>query len=59
MPDDDITYWKRERAKLQQQLNELETEAVPQDSLPLIRYLKGRIADLDRHIAALETRRNA
>lgn len=57
LPDEDITYWKQERTKLQQQLNELETEAVPQASLPLIRYLKGRIADLDRHIASLETRR--
>jgi hypothetical protein len=58
MPDD-IAYWKQERAKLQKQLDELETEAVPQASLPLIRYLKTRIADLDRHIVSLETRRNA
>ena len=58
MPDD-IAYWQQERAKLQEQLHELETEAVPQASLALIRYLKGRIVDLDRHIAALETRRNA
>jgi len=58
MPDD-IAYWKQERAKLQQQLTELETETVPEASLPLIRYLMTRIADLDRHIAALETRRNA
>ena len=55
---DDIAYWKQERGKLQQQLKELETEAVPKASLPLIRYLKPRIADLDRHIASLETRRN-
>ena len=59
MPDDDITYWTAERAKLQQQLNELETEAVPKASLPFIRYLKTRIGDLDRHIASLETKRNA
>ena len=58
MPDD-IAYWKQERAKLQQQLMELEGEAVPKASLPLIRYLKTRIGDLDRHIAALETRRIA
>ena len=58
MPDD-IAYWKQEPAKLQQQLMELETEAVQKSSLPLIRYLKTRIGDLDRHIAALETRRIA
>jgi len=57
MPDD-IAYWKQERAKLQEQLNVLETEAVPKASLPLIRYLMTRIADLDRHIASLETRRS-
>ena len=59
MPDDDITYWTAERAKLQQQLKELETEAVPEASLPFIRYLKTRIGDLDRHIASLEMKRNA
>jgi hypothetical protein len=58
MPDD-IAYWKQERAKLQDQLKKLETGVVEQDSFPLIRYLKTRIADLDRHIASLETRRNA
>ena len=58
MPDD-IAYWKQERAKLQEQLKELETGVVPKTSLPLVRYLKTRIADLDRHIAALETRRSA
>ena len=58
MPDD-IAYWKQERAKLQQQLDELETDAVQEASLPLIRYLKTRIGDLDRHIAGLETRRHA
>ena len=41
------------------QLDALETEAVQKASLPLIRYLKTRIMDLDRHIANLETRRNA
>jgi hypothetical protein len=56
---DDIAYWKQERAKLERQLDELETEAVPKASLPLIRYLKTRIGDLDRHITALERRRNA
>ena len=56
---DDIAYWKQERAKLQQQLIELETEAVPKASLPFIRYLKTRIGDLDRHIASLETKRHA
>ena len=56
---DDIAYWKQERAKLQQQLKELESEAVPKASLPLIQYLKTRIGDVDRHIAALETRRIA
>jgi hypothetical protein len=30
---DDIAYWKHERAKLQEQLNELETEAVQKASL--------------------------
>ena len=58
MPDD-IAYWKQERAKLQQQLDELETDAVQEASLPLIRYLKTRIGDLDRHLAGLETRRHA
>jgi hypothetical protein len=58
MPDD-ITYWKHERAKLREQLNELESGVVQKTLLPLIRYLKTRIADLDRHIAALETRRSA
>jgi len=56
---DDIAYWKQERTKLQQQLMELEGEAVQKASLPLIQYLKTRIGDLDRHIAALETRRIA
>ncbi len=56
---DDIAYWKQERAKLQQQLDELETGVVEKESFPLIRYLKTRLADLDRHIASLETRRNA
>ena len=56
---DDIAYWKQERAKLQQQLDELETGVVEKELFPLIRYLKTRIADLDRHIALLETRRNA
>ena len=59
IPDDDIAYWKQERAKLQTQLDALETEAVQKASLPLIRYLKTRIMDLDRHIANLETRRNS
>ena len=54
---DDIAYWKQERAKLQQQLMELEGEAVQKASLPLIQYLKTRIGDLDRYIAA--TRRIA
>jgi hypothetical protein len=58
MPDD-IAYWKQERAKLQQQLNELEAEVVENASLPLVRYLKTRIGDLDRHIADLENRRHA
>ena len=56
---DDIAYWKQERAKLQQQLDDLETGVVEKELFPLIRYLKTRIADLDRHIASLETRRNA
>ena len=58
MPDD-IAYWQQERAKLQQQLDDLETGVVEKESFPLIRYLKTRLADLDRHIASLETRRNA
>ena len=57
MPDD-IAYWRQERAKLQRQLDELETGVLERELFPLIRYLKTRIADLDRHIAALETRRN-
>jgi len=56
---DDIAYWKQERAKLQEQLKELETGVVQETSLPLVRYLKTRIADLDRPIASLETRRSA
>jgi len=58
MPDD-IEYWKLERAKLQEQLNELEATVVENASLPTVRYLKTRIGDLDRHIADLEKRRHA
>ena len=43
MPDD-IAYWQQERAKLQQQLDELETGVVEKESFPLIRYLTTRIA---------------
>lgn len=56
MPDD-IAYWKRERDKLVAQLNELETGVIPMASLPLIQYLKTRIGDIERYIAALEARR--
>jgi septal ring factor EnvC (AmiA/AmiB activator) len=58
MPDG-IAYWKQERDKLQQQLTELETEVVQKPSLSLIRYLKTHLADLERHIASLETKRKA
>ena len=58
MPDD-IAFWKQERAKLQEQLNGLEFGVLEVATLPLVRYLKTRISDLDRHIAALEKRRNA
>jgi hypothetical protein len=58
MPDD-IAFWKQERAKLQEQLNGLESGVLEVATLPLVRYLKTRICDLDRHIAALEKRRNA
>ena len=47
------------RDKLQQQLTELETEVVQKPSLSLIRYLKTHLADLERHIASLETKRKA
>ena len=59
MPDD-IAYWKQERAKLQEQLNELESGVLENAALPFVRYLKTRIKDLDRYIAALEKQqRNA
>jgi len=58
MPDD-IAYWKQERVKLQEQLNDLESRVVENATLPLVRYLKTRIGELDRHIADLEKRRNA
>ena len=56
MPDD-IAYWKHEHATLQEQLSELENGVVLKASLSHVRYLKTRISDLDRHIAALEKRR--
>ena len=60
MPDDDIAYWKQERANLQEQLNELESGVLESATLPFVRYLKTRIHDLDRHIAVLEKQqRNA
>jgi len=58
MPDD-IEHWKRERAKLQEQLRELESGVLENATLPLVRYLKTRISDLDRHIAELDKRGNA
>jgi len=58
MPDD-IAYWRAERAKLYEQLNQIESGVLENASLPFIRYLKTRISDLDRHIAGLEKRRDA
>ncbi len=58
MPDD-VAFWKLERAKLQEQLNETESTVLEVTTLPLVKYLKTRICDLDRHIAALEKRREA
>jgi hypothetical protein len=56
MPDD-IAHWKSERAKLQEQLNGLESSIIEPESLPLIQYLRTRIGDIDRHIASLEKKR--
>ena len=56
MPDD-IAHWKSEREKLQQQLDELESTVIQPETLPLIQYLRTRIADIDRHIASLGQRR--
>ncbi len=56
MPDD-IAYWKQERDKLQKQLSKLEAGVVEYTALPVIQYLKTRIAELERHIASLEVRR--
>jgi len=57
MPDD-IAYWRLERAKLQEQLKEIESGVVENTSLPLVRYLRTRIGDLDRHIAELDKKRD-
>jgi hypothetical protein len=54
---DDIAHWKSERDKLRAQLDELESVAVRPENLPLVRYLRTRIADIERHIASLEKRR--
>jgi hypothetical protein len=56
MPND-IAHWKTERDTLQKQLDELEGSVIQPESLPLIQYLRSRIGDIDRHIAALEKRR--
>jgi hypothetical protein len=56
MPDD-IAHWKRERHKLQEQLDGLESSVIEPESLPLIQYLRTRIGDIDRHLASLERRR--
>jgi hypothetical protein len=56
MPND-IAHWKTERDTLQKQLDELEGSVIQPESLPLIQYLRTRIGDIDRHIAALEKRR--
>ena len=56
MPDD-IAHWKRERAKLRAQLDELESSVIQPESFPLVQYLRTRIGDIDRHIASLEQRR--
>lgn len=57
MPDEDISHWKRERKKLQEQLDGLESNVVQPETLPLIQYLRTRIGDIDRHISSLEKRR--
>ena len=57
--DEDVIYWMQERIKLHAQLSECESGTVQQATLPFIQYLKTRISDLDRHIAALEKRRHA
>jgi hypothetical protein len=56
MPDE-IAHWKTERDTLQKQLSEIEREAVQPESLPLLQYLRTRIGDIERHLAALEKRR--
>jgi len=58
MPDD-IVRWKQELAKLQVALNALEASADEAAENGRLDQLKTQIADLDRHIAALERRRNA
>lgn len=55
---EDIAYWKAERTKLQDQLDQLEEAKMLQSAdLAVVRYLKTRISDIDRHIAFLENRR--
>jgi hypothetical protein len=56
MPDD-IAHWRHERTKLQEQLDELQAGIADTNGLQWIRYLKTRIADIERHIAKLEKRR--
>jgi hypothetical protein len=58
MPDD-IAHWKRELAKLQVALNELEAAPDEMAEKGHMKHLKRQIADLDRHIEGLEKRRNA
>lgn len=58
MPDD-IAHWKRELAKLQAALNALEAAADEVAEEEQMARLQVQMADLDRHILALEKRRNA
>jgi hypothetical protein len=56
---DDISHWKRELGKLQAALNALEAAADEVAEEEQMARLQVQVADLDRHILALEKRRNA
>jgi polyhydroxyalkanoate synthesis regulator phasin len=56
---DDIAHWKRELAKLQVALNELEAAADEVAEREQMARLQTQIEALDRHIAAMEKKRNA
>jgi hypothetical protein len=58
MPDD-VARWKRELAKLQVALNALEAAAEQVAGEEQMARLQTQIEAPDRHLAALEKRRNA